>query len=121
MSSSPSILRRFKSSNPATSSQSSFDPFIDPVVHGGSSENLLYLIDPDDDITKVRSDPKGFVNVSRVAGQQTFRNRRSVETKVSLAWRLYLAMVIRSRRTNSWAIPLSQAIARSTPPIVRIA
>ncbi|KAH9020722.1 hypothetical protein EDB85DRAFT_512854 [Lactarius pseudohatsudake] len=74
-------------------------------------------------ITKVRSDPKCFVNVSRVAGQQTFRNRRSVETKVSLAPRLYFVMVIRSRRTNSWAIPmaLSQAIASSTPLIVGIA
>ena len=41
--------------------------FLDSVVHDGSSENPLYVIDTDNNITKVRrSDPKGFVNVSRV-------------------------------------------------------
>jgi hypothetical protein len=76
-SSTPSVLRRFKAPDPATSSQPSPNPlmtlrlsspsFLDSVVHDGSSENPLYVIDTDDNITKVRrSDPKGFVNVSRV-------------------------------------------------------
>ncbi|KAH8995227.1 hypothetical protein EDB86DRAFT_1182533 [Lactarius hatsudake] len=76
-SSTSSVLRRLKSPDPATSSQSSTNPlmtlrlsspsFLDSVVHDGSSENPLYVIDTDDNVTKVRrSDPKGFVNVSRV-------------------------------------------------------
>ncbi|KAI9448944.1 hypothetical protein BJY52DRAFT_1216115, partial [Lactarius psammicola] len=40
----------------------------------GSSENPLYVIDTDDNITKVRrSDPKGFVNVSRVRWPTDFQ------------------------------------------------
>ena len=73
----PSVLRRLKAPDSATSSQPSPNPlmtlrlsspsFLDSVVHDGSSENPLYVIDTDDNITKVRrSDPKGFVNVSRV-------------------------------------------------------
>lgn len=76
-SSTPSVLRRIKSPDPTTSPQSSTDPlmtlrlsspsFLDSVVHDGSSENPLYVIDTDDNVTKVRrSDPKGFINVSRV-------------------------------------------------------
>ncbi|KAH9017551.1 hypothetical protein EDB84DRAFT_691383 [Lactarius hengduanensis] len=44
-----------------------------------------------------RSDPKGFVNVSRVAGQRTPRNRRSVKTRISLASKLYLARPLEAR------------------------
>jgi len=83
-SSTPSVLRRFKSPDPVTSSQPSTNPlmilrlsspsFLDSVVHDGSSENPLYVIDTDDNITKVRrSDPKGFVNVSRVRWPTDFQ------------------------------------------------
>jgi hypothetical protein len=76
-SSTPSVLRRFKAPDLETFSQSSTNPvmtfrlssppFLDSVVHDGSSENPLYVIDTDDKITKLRwSDPKGFVIVSRV-------------------------------------------------------
>jgi hypothetical protein len=75
--SSPNVLRRLIAQDPANSSHPSALPlmtlrlsspsFLDSVVHDGSSENPLYVIDTDDNITKVRrSDPKGFVNVSRV-------------------------------------------------------
>ncbi|KAF8269276.1 hypothetical protein EI94DRAFT_1725698 [Lactarius quietus] len=48
--------------------------FLDSVVHDGSSENPLYVIDTDDNVTKVRrSDPKGFVNVSRVRWPTDFQ------------------------------------------------
>ncbi|KAI9429999.1 hypothetical protein H4582DRAFT_2087819 [Lactarius indigo] len=83
-SSTSSVLRRLKSPDPAASSQSSTSPlmtlrlsspsFLDSVVHDGSSENPLYVIDTDDNITKVRrSDPKGFVNVSRVRWPTNFQ------------------------------------------------
>jgi hypothetical protein len=75
--SAPNVLRRLKAQDPANSTQSSTHPlmtlrlsspsFLDSVVHDGASENPLYVIDTDNNITKVRrSDPKGFVNVSRV-------------------------------------------------------
>ncbi len=76
-SSTASVLRRFKSPDQPTSPQSSSQPlmilrlsspsFLDSVVHDGSSENPLYVIETVSNITKVRrSDSKGFVNVSRV-------------------------------------------------------
>ena len=82
-SSKPNVLRRFKSPD-AASSQASTHPlmilrlsspsFLDSVVHDDSSENPLYVIDTDDNITKVRrSDPKGFVNVSRVRWPTDFQ------------------------------------------------
>jgi hypothetical protein len=70
------VLRRFKAQDPVNSSHSSpplmtlrlsSPSFLDSVVHDGPSENPLYVIDTDANVTKVRrSDPKGFVNVSRV-------------------------------------------------------
>ena len=83
-SSTPNVLRRLKVQDPANSSQSPPHPlmtlrlsspsFLDSVVHDGSSENPLYVIDTDDNVTKVRrSDPKGFVNVSRVRWPTDFQ------------------------------------------------
>ena len=41
--------------------------FLDSVVHDGSSDNPLYVIDTVDNVTKVRrSDPRGFVKVCGV-------------------------------------------------------
>lgn len=73
----PSVLRRFKSPDNATSTQSTHHPlmtlrlsspsFLDSVVHDGSSDNPLYVIDTDDNVTKVRrSDLKGFIKVCSV-------------------------------------------------------
>ncbi|KAI9508626.1 hypothetical protein F5148DRAFT_1194849 [Russula earlei] len=73
----PSVLRRFKSIHSAPQSQPVDHPlmtlrlsspsFLDSVVHDGSSDNPLYVIDTDHNVTKIRrSDPKGFVNVSCV-------------------------------------------------------
>ncbi|KAI0249610.1 hypothetical protein BJV78DRAFT_655071 [Lactifluus subvellereus] len=72
-----SVLRRFKSADSTAPSQPASHPlmtlrlsspsFLDSVVHDGSSDNPLYVLDTDDNVTKVRrSDPKGFINVSRV-------------------------------------------------------
>jgi hypothetical protein len=72
-----SLLRRFKSTDSAVPSQPASHPlmtlrlsspsFLDSFVHDGSSDNPLYVIDTDSNVTKVRrSDQKGFVNVSRV-------------------------------------------------------
>jgi hypothetical protein len=72
-----SIFRRFKSADSAVPSQPASHPlmtlrlsspsFLDSFVHDGSSDNPLYVIDTDSNVTKVRrSDQKGFVNVSRV-------------------------------------------------------
>ncbi len=56
--------------------------FLDSVVHDGSSENPLYAIDTDDNITKVRrSDLKGFVNVSRVRWPTDFQKSSFRENK----------------------------------------
>lgn len=73
----PSVLRRLKSPDSATSTQSTHHPlmtlrlsspsFLDSVVHDGSSDNPLYVIDTGDNVTKVRrSDPKGFIKVCSV-------------------------------------------------------
>jgi len=77
--SSPSVFRRLRSPDSATSQTQatnlhplmvlrlSSPSFLDSVVHDGSSDNPLYVIDTNDNVTKVRrSDPKGFVNISRV-------------------------------------------------------
>jgi hypothetical protein len=74
--STPAVLRRLKSTDAATSKAKqqthlplmtlrlSSPSFLDSVVHDGSSDNPLYVIDTDDNVTKVRrSDPKGFVKV----------------------------------------------------------
>ena len=76
---STSVFRRLKSQDSAASQTQapnyhplmvlrlSSPSFLDSVVHDGSSDNPLYVIDTVDNITKVRrSDPKGFVNISRV-------------------------------------------------------
>jgi hypothetical protein len=69
------LLRRFKSTDSASQSAShplmtlrlSSPSFLDSFVHDGSSDSPLYVIDTDNNVTKVRrSDQKGFVNVSRV-------------------------------------------------------
>ena len=73
----PAVLRRFKPTDSTTHSQPVDHPlmtlrlsspsFLDSVVHDGSSDNPLYVIDTDHNVTKIRrSDPKGFVNVSCV-------------------------------------------------------
>jgi hypothetical protein len=73
----PTVLRRLKSPDIAPSTQPAHLPlmtlrlsspsFLDSVVHDGSSDNPLYVIDTDDNVTKVRrSDPKGFVKVCGV-------------------------------------------------------
>ena len=72
----PSVLRRLKSPDNATSTQSahplmtlrlSSPSFLDSVVHDGSSDNPLYVIDTDDNVTKIRrSDLKGFIKVCSV-------------------------------------------------------
>lgn len=75
--SSSSVLRRFKPSGSPSSIQTTNHPlmtlrlsspsFLDSVIHDGSSDNPLYVIDTTDNVTKLRrSDPKGFINVSRV-------------------------------------------------------
>jgi hypothetical protein len=75
--STPSVLRRLKSPDSTTTIQPDSHPlmtlrlsspsFLDSVVHDGSSDNPLYVIETDRNVTKIRrSDPKGFVNVSRV-------------------------------------------------------
>lgn len=77
--SSPSVFRRLRSPDSAASQTQatilhplmvlrlSSPSFLDSVVHDGSSDNPLYVIDTNDNVTKVRrSDPKGFVNISRV-------------------------------------------------------
>lgn len=72
----PTVLRRLKLPD-ATTTQPTHHPlmtlrlsspsFLDSVVHDGSSDNPLYVIDTDDNVTKVRrSDPKGFVKVCSV-------------------------------------------------------
>ncbi len=41
--------------------------FLDSVIHGGSSDNPLYVIHTVDNMAKVhRSNPKGFINISCV-------------------------------------------------------
>jgi hypothetical protein len=69
------LLRRFKSADSASQPHShplmtlrlSSPSFLDSFVHDGSSDNPLYVIDTENNVTKVRrSDQKGFVNVSRV-------------------------------------------------------
>ncbi len=41
--------------------------FLDSVIHGGSSDNPLYVIHTVDNMAKVhRSNPKGFINISYV-------------------------------------------------------
>jgi hypothetical protein len=73
----PAVLRRLKSPDTATSTQPTHHPlmtlrlsspsFLDSVIHDGSSDNPLYVIDTDDNVTKLRrSDPKGFVKVCSV-------------------------------------------------------
>lgn len=72
----PAVLRRLKLPDPATT-QTTHHPlmtlrlsspsFLDSVVHDGSSDNPLYVIDTVDNITKIRrSDPRGFVKVCGV-------------------------------------------------------
>ncbi|KAI0292690.1 hypothetical protein B0F90DRAFT_1671046 [Multifurca ochricompacta] len=91
-SSTSSVLRRFKSPDSTAPSQPTSHPlmvlrlsspsFLDSVVHDGSSDNPLYVIDTDDNITKVRrSDPKGFVNVSRVRWPTDSQRSPSRKTK----------------------------------------
>lgn len=77
VSSTPTVLRRFKSTTDAATSKAkqqthlplmtlrlSSPSFLDSVIHDGSCDNPLYVIDTDDNVTKVRrSDPKGFVKV----------------------------------------------------------
>lgn len=72
----PTVLRRLKLSDNATTQPThhplmtlrlSSPSFLDSVVHDGSSDNPLYVIDTDDNVTKVRrSDPKGFVKVCAI-------------------------------------------------------
>jgi hypothetical protein len=72
----PTVLRRLKLPDNATTQPThhplmtlrlSSPSFLDSVVHDGSSDNPLYVIDTDDNVTKVRrSDPKGFVKVCSV-------------------------------------------------------
>jgi hypothetical protein len=77
--STPSVFRRLRSPDSATSQAQAADQhplmilrlsspsFLDSVVHDGSSDNPLYVIDTVDTVTKIRrSDPKGFVNIARV-------------------------------------------------------
>ncbi|KAI0045976.1 hypothetical protein FA95DRAFT_1607276 [Auriscalpium vulgare] len=66
-------LRRFTSEPstptlpPLLSLRLSSPSFLETVVHDGTSENPLYVIDTDDNTTKIRrSDARGFVNVARV-------------------------------------------------------
>jgi hypothetical protein len=79
-SSTPSVFRRLRSPDSAASQAQaevtqhplmvlrlSSPSFLDSVVHDGSSDNPLYVIDTVDTVTKLRrSDPKGFVNIARV-------------------------------------------------------
>jgi hypothetical protein len=82
-SSTPSVFRRLRSPDPTTSQTQSADQhplmvlrlsspsFLDSVVHDGSSDNPLYVIDTVGTVTKIRrSDPKGFVNIARVRWQR---------------------------------------------------
>lgn len=72
----PTVLRRLKLPDNATTQPThhplmtlrlSSPSFLDSVVHDGSSDNPLYVIDTDDNVTKVRrSDPRGFVKVCSV-------------------------------------------------------
>ena len=77
--STPSVFRRLKSPDSAASQthaanqhplmvlRLSSPSFLDSIVHDGSSDNPLYVIDTVDTVTKIRrSDPKGFVNIARV-------------------------------------------------------
>jgi hypothetical protein len=77
--SAPSVFRRLRSPDSTTSQTQAADQhplmvlrlsspsFLDSVVHDGSSDNPLYVIDTVDTVTKIRrSDPKGFVNIARV-------------------------------------------------------
>ncbi len=72
----PTVLRRLKSPDTAATQPThlplmtlrlSSPSFLDSVVHDGSSDNPLYVIDTDDNVTKVRrSDSRGFVKVCGV-------------------------------------------------------
>jgi len=72
----PTVLRRLKLPDAATTQPThhplmtlrlSSPSFLDSVVHDGSSDNPLYVIDTDDNVTKIRrSDPRGFVKVCSV-------------------------------------------------------
>jgi hypothetical protein len=72
----PTVLRRLKSPDisatqpthhPLMTLRLSSPSFLDSVVHDGSSDNPLYVIDTDDNVTKIRrSDPRGFVKVCGV-------------------------------------------------------
>jgi hypothetical protein len=72
----PTVLRRLKLADAATAQPThhplmtlrlSSPSFLDSVVHDDSSDNPLYVIDTDDNVTKLRrSDPKGFVKVCSV-------------------------------------------------------
>jgi hypothetical protein len=72
----PTALRRLKlpdtaatqpTHHPLMTLRLSSPSFLDSVVHDGSSDNPLYVIDTDDNVSKVRrSDPRGFVKVCSV-------------------------------------------------------
>jgi len=50
--------------------------FLDSVIHDGSSDNPLYVSDTIDNVTKFHgSDPKGFINISRVRWPAAFNVR----------------------------------------------
>lgn len=69
----PTVLRRLKSPenaatqpahHPLMTLRLSSPSFLDAVVHDGSSDNPLYVIDTNDNLTKVRrSDSRGFIKV----------------------------------------------------------
>ncbi|KAI0058729.1 hypothetical protein BV25DRAFT_1994034 [Artomyces pyxidatus] len=54
--------------------------FLDSVVHDGTSDNPLYVIETEDNTTKIRrSDQKGFVNVARVRWRLSERTSRKAK------------------------------------------
>ena len=59
--------------------------FLDSVVHDGLSDNPLYVMETQDNTTKVRrSDPKGFINVARVRWRQDAKSSRKSRELVGI-------------------------------------
>jgi len=139
--SSPSVFRRLRSPDSAASQTQatnshplmvlrlSSPSFLDSVVHDGSSDNPLYVIDTVDNVTKVRrSDPKGFVNISRVRWpmdpQKSMSRKNKDLTGVEVAfgrgqWRPadeFMGYSYSSLSRSVLPIPYSTFIADCHPP-----
>ena len=104
-SSTQNVFRHLKARDLANFSHSSPHPLmslrlsspssLDFVIHDGSSENPLYVIDTDDNVTKVRrSDPRGFINI------MCTHSRSRASKEVSETHHMYLLTVMCNKKIN---------------------